>query len=537
MNAAINGIPRRFLRLWLVVVSLISTLLLGTTLVSAQTTPIPITVGQNQAGTLADTSVQYSLNVETPQSIEVQVLGISSGLAPRFRILDPNGILLMEAANSAGVTIVEGAVHLTSPGAYLIEVSSANNTPGDFLISVQPGAPLLPPVPLLLGELQNDTVDSETTRQSYSFSGSSTDVLLATVKSDSPTSGVVVALRDADTNEMFGLSNAQLGGVRYRILTGATNYLLEVTFPGGDEAQTYSVCLETESGSVTCAGDGVTVQPVPVNSPAPAASPTIDPNGACTVQSAGAASINVRSGPGTGFGVVAQLPFGSSAPVIGRLADNSWYQVNVSSVIGWVSASVVTLSGNCAGVSVVAPPPVPPTVSAPTQSPTGTTPTTNAPTATLTPTPVADDVAPTSTPSPTPVPTDTGGTFPDLGDIPVFEPVESRPDLWAQVSDVQFMRQVPDGQSPYYLVSIYVRNSGASASGPFTVRLCARLACYDGVSESLNPGYLDSVYITLSAEENKPATIVTIQVALDVYNDVDEANESNNLLTFSRGLP
>src|SRR5829696_7585295 len=60
---------------------------------------------------------------------------------------------------------------------------------------------------------------------------------------------------------MFGLSNAQLGGVRYRILTGATSYLLEVTFPS-DQAlpQTYSVCLEPEMGSVTCSGNPV-VQP------------------------------------------------------------------------------------------------------------------------------------------------------------------------------------------------------------------------------------------------------------------------------------
>ena len=62
-----------------------------------------------------------------------------------------------------------------------------------------------------------------------------------------------------------------------------------------------------------------------------------------------------------------------TAPVYGRLPDNSWFQVNVNGVIGWVSATVVTLGGNCAGVSIILPPTLPPRpTSAPTAMATAT---------------------------------------------------------------------------------------------------------------------------------------------------------------------
>ncbi len=109
----------------------------------------------------------------------------------------------------------------------------------------------------------------------------------------------------------------------------------------------------------------------------------IDPNGACMVASASGATINVRSGPSTGYSIVTHLAPTITAPVYGRLPDNTWVQVNVNGVIGWVSTAVVTLGGSCGGVPVVIPPTQPPP---PTSAPTATTSATPLPFDTPTPT-------------------------------------------------------------------------------------------------------------------------------------------------------
>lgn len=53
------------------------------------------------------------------------------------------------------------------------------------------------------------------------------------------------------------------------------------------------------------------------------------------------ANLNVRTGPSTGFSIVAKIPSGGGAQVIGRNAANTWLQVVYSGVTGWVSAAWV----------------------------------------------------------------------------------------------------------------------------------------------------------------------------------------------------
>jgi hypothetical protein len=390
-------------------------LLTSVVLVSAQAAT-PIAIGENKAGALDATVsvVPYSISVATPQSVNIQVLAISQGLTPTFRVLDPSGLVVLDVPPSGVGTIAQSSLNLTSTDPYTIEVRGANNTTGQFLISLQPGAPLLPPEPLTLGQALNGSVDPQNTRRAYTFSGSEEEPLLLLVRSELPTVGEVVALRDAETNEMLGLITASLGGMQFRIMPAPRDYLLEVMHSGSPNAEAFVVCLSTESGSVTCPGLGAqaaptVVVPTPLLSltliptliptsiaPPTFAPPTINPAGACQVVTRGQ-FVNVRSGPGTGFAVLTQLAPTAAAPVIGRLPDNTWFQVNVNGIIGWLSASVVTLGGNCSGVSVVIPPsPIPPSASVippmETQELTPGTPTATATassTPTVTPTPTA----------------------------------------------------------------------------------------------------------------------------------------------------
>jgi uncharacterized protein YraI len=55
-------------------------------------------------------------------------------------------------------------------------------------------------------------------------------------------------------------------------------------------------------------------------------------------------TVNIRQGPGTQFSRLARLPAGSVAQLIGRIANNQWYQVNYNGILGWVSAEYVVLS-------------------------------------------------------------------------------------------------------------------------------------------------------------------------------------------------
>jgi uncharacterized protein YraI len=345
-------------------------LLVGTLSVAAQGNPTPITIGENKTGSIdsVGTSTRYTLSVAAPMSVNIQILAISSGFAPNFRVVDPGGIVILDAANPGTQTIAQGSPNLSSPGSYTIEVFSANATSGQFLISVQPGAPLAPPQALSPGQPLNGAVNSQTSRQAFSFSGTPNDVLLLVVSSTSQTAGPVVAVRDADTDETLALSSAGLIGISYRFPASARNYILEVTHGGSSAPEPFMVCVAAENGATNCPGASTnpqivptalpTASPFPTLTPSPSAIPTfapvvINPLGPCQVGSARGLAINVRGGAGTNYNIVGSLPPNGTGLVLGRLIDNSWYQVSVGGIIGWVSGSVVITGGNCAVVSVI----------------------------------------------------------------------------------------------------------------------------------------------------------------------------------------
>ncbi len=64
--------------------------------------------------------------------------------------------------------------------------------------------------------------------------------------------------------------------------------------------------------------------------------------------------LNLRNSPGTGATVLAVLAQNEGVRVVGRLADNSWIQVqNSSGVTGWVLGQYLTITINLSGVPIV----------------------------------------------------------------------------------------------------------------------------------------------------------------------------------------
>ena len=88
---------------------------------------------------------------------------------------------------------------------------------------------------------------------------------------------------------------------------------------------------------------------------------------------AGSVQLNVRSGPGTTFPVVARVPTGIVLPVLGRNDTGDWVEVTTSGAAGstgWVSSAYVGLSQPASALPVTVPTKLP----APGQAPTATVP-------------------------------------------------------------------------------------------------------------------------------------------------------------------
>ncbi|RMG79583.1 MAG: hypothetical protein D6712_19460, partial [Chloroflexi bacterium] len=113
-------------------------LLLTPTLLLAQGTPIPITVGGNQLGEINATTpiAQFSFTANAGARLSIDVLSLSPELAPRFIVKDTVGAVYLSIDNATLLANVSGEFNVPAAGAYIIEVSSASGA-GQFVVSLQ----------------------------------------------------------------------------------------------------------------------------------------------------------------------------------------------------------------------------------------------------------------------------------------------------------------------------------------------------------------------------------------------------------------
>lgn len=64
-------------------------------------------------------------------------------------------------------------------------------------------------------------------------------------------------------------------------------------------------------------------------------------------------NLNVRSGPGPQYTIVAVAPGGTRLPVLGTNGDNSWYLVATSAGAGWVDVSFTLARGDFSYVPLI----------------------------------------------------------------------------------------------------------------------------------------------------------------------------------------
>ena len=85
----------------------------------------------------------------------------------------------------------------------------------------------------------------------------------------------------------------------------------------------------------------------------PTAIPTFNPVCRARVD---VTTLNFRAGPSLDYAILGKLNLGNELALVGRLGDNSWWEVNSGGTRGWISAALTTLLGNCGNIPITTPP-------------------------------------------------------------------------------------------------------------------------------------------------------------------------------------
>lgn len=239
----------------------------------------------------------------------------------------------------------------------------------------------------------------------------------------------------------------------------------------------------------------VSVQATTTSLPNPGVTqgPVINPNDP-TCRAVPTTGLNFRSGPGTNYAVLTQLGTNSVLPVVGRLGDNSWYQLNNFGSLGWVAGGFVNLYGSlCSSVPVVQAPATPTTPATATQPATAT---------------------PTITP--------TASATPGTADLVITQ----FDDLDTNTDDI--VLTIPAGQTEVVgEFSITIANSGSRRSDQFTLRLKAGAGSAEQTIVVGNLPRGEATAYLMEYTFTAPGDYI-LEVFVDSTNAVTELSEANN---------
>lgn len=325
------------------------------------------------------------------------------------------------------------------------------------------------------------------------------DIFVAATASDSV--GITSVRLLANNQIVKTVSSQAAGGDRsmnvlldYRPTTTGPVNLDVIAFRGSvaSEPARISITVRASQAQVTA-----TIAP-------PTGGPIIDPNDP-TCRALINVGLNVRTGPGVSFPRIRVLEAGTVVPIIGRIADNSWWQVRLSGTSnGWVIQSdpanpqqnFIRIYGVCTGVPIVNIPA--PITATPTFIPTWTS--------------VPPVIITATSPPPPPPPTVTPGL----------------PDLIVNNISGPTTLEIPPGETSItqqYVVTIL--NVGGSPTGQFnnTIGIVGQPFIELGTVASLGANQA----ITLTADLTFTAAgSYVVRAIIDSDSQVPELSEVNN---------
>ncbi|MBL8119148.1 MAG: SH3 domain-containing protein [Anaerolineae bacterium] len=310
--------------------------------------------GQAATGELNDQTpiVLFTFQGAAGEIIGAQVSAGSPNLDLTLTLLSPAGVPLATRENDPfGLSAGDARLgyQLTESGVYSLLVGSSNNTRGAFLIRLVQQASL-EGIPFLNGSAQ---VDVAAGTQSLLVVGNAAAPTTITIESALVQTAYSVEVRDPMGHTIAVVSNlpsatlslpAADGQFVVVVQAGAANAQGVVTITQGINAVAPILPLATEE----------------VGSAAP-------PANICSVTPA-SGPVNVRSGPGTEFNVVATLQAGQFLEVVGQ--NGGWYVVKLpANNQGWIAGSVTVLNGPCGNLPLLQAPAVLPAAVTPTFTP------------------------------------------------------------------------------------------------------------------------------------------------------------------------
>jgi len=295
----------------------------------------------------ADSSVIYAFDATIGDLVTIRAVGTSPGSDPRLSLAAPSQNLLATNDNAlsySATTTAEIVFRIQETGKHFIVV---NGTPGDFLLTLD-SRPAVPLTVLQFDAPLSINFPLADASQAYVFN---TDPVFPTtlfIEAVPFSLDAYVELRDG-TGEIISTLRSNLNSTCISI--GAGDQLLELTIVAAPEA-TGTVNLTLTN--VPCALGVAPAQPPPTVTPQ--FTPSVV-EGVCVASSP--RNINLRSGPGTNYVRLALLPARQTIQVIGQSDNGQWLVVQNDVLQGWVSALVVSVTGPCTQLPVVAAPPVP----------------------------------------------------------------------------------------------------------------------------------------------------------------------------------
>lgn len=346
------------LKRWIIVL-LVGALLTLAGSAAAQDEPAgTLTLGQPALSQIvaAGDAVQFQYSLAQPSRITLQAL--SDAVQPTVVILR-DGAVVAEQPNTGSQSLVLLSTVLDA-GDYIVEIGALGGTTGTVIALIQEEQPVTI-TELLPGGSALGEVSSAQQVALYSFTALGEPAYLYLDSAD-PTAGVAARLLNTTTGQISAVLDRELTGARLSIPATGSAYRLQVTHSGGASSEQFVLCFVAVS--VGACGELAELQTaVEVAAPADSA--------ACTVTPIFAGGANIRQSNSTNSPILASLPGGASANVLGIAPDGFWYNIEYNGIIGWAALSAVNPVGSCAGLQIVAPPPVAPTqgVPAPTAAP------------------------------------------------------------------------------------------------------------------------------------------------------------------------
>jgi uncharacterized protein YraI len=276
----------------------------------------------------------FSFQGEANDVVTIQVLGITPGFKPTVSLNDPTQQqLAVSSPDPSSPGSARITAQLEDSGFYTIIVSSTDEL-GEFALRLD-GAPgtvvdALSDEPLALtsSPLIIPIEASPDTAQQLTVSATPEEVAFTAV------------LRNEDGQTIVSANGSGESPTQMTIPAGDASYSLEIYAVDPNLAGSVNVSLQP-------LGAAPETTPADDTGAEEAATPTTAPENACQVSGV---NVNVRSGPGTDYNVIATMNGGVSYAVLG--INNGWYAIDLSGgSVGWVFSDVVQTTGDCSNLS------------------------------------------------------------------------------------------------------------------------------------------------------------------------------------------